>query len=261
MASYRQTPDHLKEGQDMDDSSQDLLRQRLNVAVGTAPDPDWQEVERLAGVIAARPRRASRLRRIGTFARRQTALFALALAALLAPPGFAVGYLVLRSSPATAPPISLPPLPAGWTIVTDSPQRLQPTSNTNVQTLITSWHYRPTYNGPASVIPPGGTMISVTLSRDQDYTTRKVNLCETTARLPQFPQRTPPLTLPRTTTNTLDGTPSVKEFRVLGRYRNSYNFEIRVDIDTRRTVKPRWVIAESIIRELRFPQWPTDKAC
>lgn len=244
----------------MDDSSQDILRQRLHIAVGTAPDADWEEVVRLAVAIAARPRRASRLRRIGTFARRQTAPFALALAVLLAPPAFAVGYLVLKSSPATAPPVALPPLPAGWTIVTDSSQRLQSTSNTNVQTLITSWHYRPTYDGPASVTPPGGTMISVTLSRDQNYA-RKVNLCETTARLPQFPAWTPPLTLPRTTTNILDGTPSVKEFRVLGRYRNSYNFEIRVDVDTRRPVKPRWVIAESIIRGLRFPQWPTDRAC
>jgi hypothetical protein len=244
----------------MDDSSQDILRQRLHIAVGTAPDPDWEEVKRLSVAIAARPRRASRLRRIGTFARRQTALFALVSAVLLAPPAFAVGYLVLRSSPATAPPVSLPPLPAGWTIVTDSSQRLQSTSNTNVQTLITSWHYRTTYNGPASVIPPGGTMISVTLSRDQNYA-RKVNLCETTARLPQFPPWTPPLTLPRTTTNILDGTPSVKEFRVLGRYRNSYNFEIRVDVDTRRPAKPRWVIAESIIRGLRFPQWPTHRAC
>lgn len=245
----------------MDDASQDLLRQRLDVAVGPVADPDWQEVERLAGVIASRPRRASRLRRIGTFARRRTVLFALGLAALLAPPAFAVGYLVLRPSPATAPPVSLPSLPGGWTIVTDSSQTLQPTNNTNVETLITSWHYRPTYNGPASVIPPGGTMISVTLSRDQDYPARKVNLCETTARLPQFPHRTPPLTLPRATTDTLDGAPRVKEFRVLGRYRNSYNFEIRVDIDTRRPVNPRWLVAASVVRGLRFPQWPMDKAC
>jgi hypothetical protein len=245
----------------MDDASRDLLRQRLNAAVGTAPDPDWRDVERLAQVAPPRHGRTSGPRRVRTFARRQTLLFAVTLAAVLAPPAFAVGYLVLKSSPATASAVSLPPLPHGWTIVTNSSQRLHSTSNTNVQTLITSWHYRPSYDGPASVIPPGGTMISVTLSRDQSYGAQQVNLCETTARLSQFPQRTPPLRIPRTTTSTLDGTPRVKEFRLLGRYRNSYNFEIRVDIDIRRPVGPRWAIAENIIRGLRFPRWPTDKAC
>lgn len=198
---------------------------------------------------------------MSAFARRQTLVFLLATTALLAPPALAVGYLVLKTSPATAPPVSVPPLPAGWRVVADTPQTLRPTPNTNVQTLITSWRYRPTYYGPASVIPPGGTIIDVTLSRDQSYGATKVNLCQATAKLPQFPQRTPPLTLPQATTATLDGAPQVKEFRVRGRYRNSYNFEVRVDIDTRRPVGPRWAEAETIVRGLGFPDWPTDKTC
>ncbi len=194
-------------------------------------------------------------------ARRQTLVFALSLVALMTPPALAVGHRVLHRSPATAEPVGLPALPAGWTVVSDSSQRLGPSSSTNVQTLVTSWRYRPTYAGPASVIPPGGVIIDVTLSRDQEYRGRHVNLCRTTARLPQFPARTPPLTLPSTTTATLDGAPHVKEFRVLGRYRDSYNFEVRVDIDTRRPVRPRWARAETIIRELRFPRWPALQAC
>jgi hypothetical protein len=96
---------------------------------------------------------------------------------------------------------------------------------------------------------------------NQSYGATKVNLCQATAKLPQFPQRTPPLTLARTTTATLDGAPHVKEFRVLGRYRNSYNFEVRVDIDTRRPIGPRWAEAETIVSRLRLPQWPTNKTC
>ncbi|MDE3132375.1 MAG: hypothetical protein KGL16_14585 [Acidobacteriota bacterium] len=243
----------------MDDASHDVLRQRLSAAVEPASEPDWQEVVAYAAALRGLPARG--LQRIGTLARRQTLLFAIGLAALLAPPAFALGYLVLKSSAATASAVSLPPLPAGWTVVVNNSQRLKPDNNTNVETLITSWRYRPTYNGPASVIPPGGIMIDVTLSRDQSYGKRTVDLCETTASLPQFPPRTPPLTLPRTTTSTLEGQPHVKEFRVLGRYLDSYNFEIRVDIDTRRSVGPRWALAETITRGLGFPRWPMSKTC
>jgi hypothetical protein len=245
----------------MDDIPRDSLRQRLNAAVGTADASDWAEVEHLAQVIRSGRPRTVRLARIGTFARRRMLVVAFGIAAALAPPAFAVGYLVLRSSPTTAPPVTLPTLPPGWTIVTDSAQSLQPTGSTNVETLLTSWHYRPTEEGPASVIPPGGTMISVTLSRFQAYHARKVNLCETTAKFPQYPRRSAPLTLPRTTTDTLDGQPHVTEFRVLGRYRDSYNFEVRVDIDTRRPVGPSWSKAEIVVGGLRFPKWPTNKSC
>jgi hypothetical protein len=243
----------------MNDASHETLQPRLNSAVPPACDPDWRDVVARAAVLP--PGYASGLQRVGAFARRQTLLFAFGLAALLAPPAFAVGYLVLKSSPPVAAPVALPPLPAGWTVVAHSGRRLRSTSNTNVQTLITSWRYHPTYNGPASVIPPGGIMFDVTLSRDQSYGARKLDLCETTARLSQFPPRSLPLTLPRTTSDTLDGQPHVKEFRVLGRYRDSYNFEVRVDIDTRRPIGPRWALAEAITRRLHFPRWPVVKAC
>jgi hypothetical protein len=243
----------------MNDASHETLQMRLNSAVRPAADPDWRDV--VARAAAPPPVRASGLQRIGAFARRQTLLFAFGLAALLVPPAFAVGYLVLKSSPPVASPVVLPPLPAGWTLVANSGQHLKSAKNTNVETLITSWRYHPTSNGPASVIPPGGIMIGVTLSRDQRYGARKLDLCETTARLPQFPPRSLPLTLPRTTSDTLDGQPHVEEFRVLGRYRDSYNFEIRVDIDARRPIGPRWAQAETITRRLRLPRWPVAKAC
>jgi hypothetical protein len=252
---------HQQEGHDMDDASHESLRHRLNAAAGTAEKGDWAEVERLARSMSSQGSRTAPLTRRGLLTRRRILVFVLGTVTALAPPAFAVGYLVLRSTPITAPPVTLPTLPAGWTVVTDSPQDLKPTSNTNVETLITSWRYRPTQEGPASVIPPGGTMISVTLSRDQAYHARKVNLCEKTAKLAQYPPKTPPLTLPSTTTETFDGAPHVTELRVLGRYHDSYNFEVRVDIDTRRAVKPRWSVAEAIVRGLVFPKWPSDRSC
>jgi hypothetical protein len=201
--------------------------------------------------------------RMGHMDLNRTAKLAIAitLAAAVAAPALALADRMPRRSAPTARPVTLPTLPAGWTVVTASPQDLRPNASTDVVTLITSWHYRPTEEGPASVIPPGGTMIGVTLSRWQAYHARKVNLCETTAKFPQYPLRAAPLTLPRTTTDTLDGQPHVTEFRVLGRYRNSYNFEVRVDIDTRRPLGPAWKAAERIVHELRLPQWPTKKDC
>ena len=53
----------------------------------------------------------------------------------------------------------------------------------------------------------------------------------------------------------------MKEFRVFGRYRNYYNFEVRVDVDTRRPVRPRWSVAEKVVSGLRLPTWPTRRSC
>jgi hypothetical protein len=185
---------------------------------------------------------------------------AIGLSAPFAAPALARGHRAQQPARPTATPVTLPTLPARWTVVSDSPQNLTP-AGTYVETLITSWHYRPSEFGPASAIPAGGTMIIVRLSRTQAYHARKVNLCETTAKYSENPRRALPLSLPRITRDTLDGQPHVTEFRVFGRYRDSYNFELRVDIDTRRPLKPRWSVAQAIVHGLRFPQWPTKKAC
>jgi hypothetical protein len=185
---------------------------------------------------------------------------AIGFSAPFAAPALALGHRAQQPAPPTASPVTLPALPAGWTVLTDSPQNLTP-AGTHVETLIVSWHYRTSAFGPASAIPPGGTMISVALSRSQAYRARKVNLCETTAKYSEYPPRTFPLRLPNTTRDTLDGQPHVTEFRVFGRYRDSYNFELRVDIDTRRPVEPRRSAAQAIVHGLRFPKWPTEKAC
>ena len=104
-------------------------------------------------------------------------------------------------------------------------------------------------------------MIDIMLLRTQAYRSHRVDLCSTTPVWPGHPRLTPPLTLPKTTTATFEGAPRVKEFRVFGRYRNYYNFEVRVDIDTRRPVRPKWSVAEKVVSGLRLPTWPTRRSC
>lgn len=244
----------------MDDLADGDLGRRLDAALTTAATPDWDEIERLAQAVGTPRGRSFRPLRPGFPARRRFAAIVACLVVLLVPSAIAVGHLVLETSPPLAAPVHLPRLPPGWTVVTASSQYLRSTG-THVQTLITSWHYRPSEFGPASAIPPGGTMLSVALLRAPGSQLRTVNLCETTAVEPGYPRRTPPLTLPRTTTDTLEGAPHIKEFRVFGRYRSSYDFEVRVDIDTRRPVGPRWHTAERIISGLSFPRWPATENC
>lgn len=159
-------------------------------------------------------------------------------------------------------PVMLPKLPAGWTAWSARPNLLRP-HGTYVQTSITSWGYRFTAPGPGAgaAIPPGGVYISVELLRSQAPHSPGVNLCSTAPVEPGHPRRMPPLTLPKTTTDTFEGTPHVKEYRVFGRYHNLYNFEVRADIDTRRPIRTRWAAAERIVSRLRFPKWPTRPRC
>jgi len=158
--------------------------------------------------------------------------------------------------------VTLPKLPTGWTAWSASPAFLTP-HGTAVETIVTSWGYRFSAPGPGpgNVIPPGGAMIDVMLLRSQAYRTHRVNLCSTAPVWPGHPRLTPPLTLPRTTAATSEGAPGVKEFRVFGRYRDFYNFEVRVDIDTRRPIDHRWRVAERVVSGLRLPNWPTRRIC
>jgi hypothetical protein len=165
-------------------------------------------------------------------------------------------------TPTIVAPVTLSKLPAGWTAWSASPAFLTP-HGTEVETIATSWGYRFSAPGPGpgNVIPPGGSMIDIMLLRSQAYRSHGVNLCSTAAVIAGHPRLTPPFTLPRTTTATSDGAPGVKEFRVFGRYRNYYNFEVRVNIDTGRPIHPRWRVADRVVSGLRFPTWPTRRIC
>jgi hypothetical protein len=245
----------------MSERPRDSLRQRLRAASEVGDAGDWSEVERLA-LLAPPSAREGRIGGASLGRRHRTLAVGLGLALALAAPTFALGYFVFASStPVIVAPVGVPVLPRGWTAFSSVPYLLRP-GGTQAQTTITSWGYRPSPGpGPAAELPPGGIMISVTLLRSQDFGARKVDLCATAPRIAGYPDRKLPLALPRSTTNTLEGAPRVNEFRVFGRYRNFYNFEIRADIDTQRSLAPRWSAAESVVSRLRFPAWPVKRTC
>jgi hypothetical protein len=87
-----------------------------------------------------------------------------------------------------------------------------------------------------------------------------VNLCRSAPHFADHPARTFPLRLPTTTSNTLDGTPKVKEYRVFGRYADYYNFEVRVDIAPH-AAPDAWQLAAHVVAAIRFPTWPSLTTC
>jgi hypothetical protein len=243
----------------MSDGWDARLRGRLSQAAGEVLEGDWTAVERLArpGGTLGQPIRRSR-------GRRRTLVVALVLAAVVAAPAFAFRHritaLFASPSPVVVRAVTVPALPTGWTILSSAPYILRP-GGTQAETILTSWRYQPSPFGPAGSIPPGGIMISIRLLRSQAYGSAHVNLCRDTPNVSGYPATALPLNLPDETTSTLEGSPSVQEFRILGRYRNYYNFEVRVDIDTRRPVARSWKTADGVVRGLRFPAWPRVSHC
>ena len=163
-------------------------------------------------------------------------------------------------SPVVVSAVTAPALPHGWTSLSSAPYILRP-GGTQAETILTSWRYQPSPFGPAGSIPPGGIMISIRLLRSQADGSAHVNLCHDTPDQSAYPAMAPPLNLPGETTSTLEGSPGVKEFRILGGYRNYYDFEVRVDIDTRAAVAGSWKTADGVVRGLRFPAWPRVSDC
>jgi hypothetical protein len=242
----------------MSDAWDERLRGRLKRAAGEVHPSDWATVERLADA-SSTPVTATRSSR-----HRRVLLVALASAGVIAAPVFALRHritaLFASSSPVQVSAVTVPTLPHGWTTLSSAPYILRP-RGTQAETILTSWRYRASPFGPAGSIPPGGIMIGIRQLRSQVYGSANVNLCHDTPNLPGYPTIAPPLNLPGTTTSTLEGSPHVMEFRIFGRHRDYYDFEVRVDIDTRRPVTPSWQIADRVVRGLLFPAWPRVGDC
>ena len=127
-----------------------------------------------------------------------------------------------------------------------------------MERLALSWRYVPSETGPAGSLPNNGVMIDVRLFRSGST---KANLCQTTPHLAGYPPRTLPLRLPHTTRQTLDGTSHVKEYRVVGRYENYYNFEVRVDIAPAAQSPHALALAQRVVTGIHFPPWPSRTHC
>lgn len=248
----------------MSDAWDEQLRGRLNRAVGEVREGSWAAVERLARSDSTLRTPSPRTPMRRSHGRHRMVLVALALVCVVAAPAFALRHritaLFASPSPVVVSAVAAPALPHGWRSLSSAPYILR-SGGTQAETILTSWRYQPSPFGPAAAIPPGGIMISIRLLRSQAYGSPHVNLCRDTPSQSAYPAIAPPLNLPGKTTATLEGSPSVKEFRILGRYRNYYDFEVRVDIDTRRAVARDWKTADAVVRGLRFPAWPRVSDC
>jgi hypothetical protein len=156
----------------------------------------------------------------------------------------------------TVRPASFGYLPKGWSTLPNTPIMLD-RQGTSAEAMALSWRYTPGPTGPAGVLPRNGLMVWVLLLRSGSTT---VNLCRTTPRFSDHPARTFPLQLPRTTSQTLEGSPSVKEYRVFGRYADYYNFEVRVDIAPH-AFPHAWQLATRVVAGIQFPTWPSLATC
>ena len=201
--------------------------------------------------------RSSPLRR---FRRRGTVLAVLIATAAVATPALAFRAQLLSFFGLThqaVRPASFRYLPNGWSTFSDALDVLS-RHGTWANATALSWHYRPSETGPASLLPKNGVMISVHLMRSGST---KVHLCRITPHLGDYPARTFPLRLPRTTSQTLEGAPDVKEYRIFGRYQNYYNFEVRVDIAAEAPSPSAWNLAKRVVASIQFPPWPSSENC
>jgi hypothetical protein len=131
----------------------------------------------------------------------------------------------------------------------------------DVNSYALSWAYKPGPFGWANSMPPRAIAVSVILIR-RNASESTANLCAATPHLPGFaPIRRLPLRLPRTTTDRQEGQPQVLEYRVFGRLDDSYNIDLRVDVNDTKPTTEMLRIAQRVASGIRFPTWPRRRAC
>ncbi|HXH96079.1 MAG TPA: hypothetical protein VNH40_02620, partial [Gaiellaceae bacterium] len=117
-------------------------------------------------------------------------------------------------------------------------------------------------DGWASSIPRDGIAVQVLLIRRESGVANGRNLCLVTPHLAAYPPvRKLPLRLPRTTRYTLEGAPRIPEYRILGRLRESYDFEVRVDVNRRHPGARLLRLAQAVVAAISFPRWPNRAHC
>jgi hypothetical protein len=152
-------------------------------------------------------------------------------------------------------------LPPGWTQLTSGPVELT-RRGANAYVVALSWPYRLDSGGWASAIPRDGIAVQVFLIRRESGVSRGLDLCLVTPHLDAYPLVTTlPLRLPRTTRDTLEGSRGIPEYRIFGRLGESYDFEVRVDVNRRHPTARRLRLARAAVAAIRFPRWPNRARC
>jgi len=125
----------------------------------------------------------------------------------------------------------------------------------SINTYALSWPYRqsnPTGWGPA--MPRNAIAVSVILIRRSIDPT--VDLCRRTPHEHGFPARWLPLRLPRATSKRLEGEPGVLEYRVFGRIGESYNLDLRVEVNSLHPTAAMLRTAQAVVSRILFRVWP-----
>ena len=177
-----------------------------------------------------------------------------------------------RSGPVAVrvPAPSFARLPGSWRQFTDAPGLLT-RRGANASAVALSWAYHPNIHGWAPLMPRDGIAVGVFLIRRETGSATGLNLCRSTPHL-GICRSTPhlgayplvgrlPLRLPSTTTATLEGAPRIPEYRVFGRVGESYNFEVRVDVNNPHPSAGLRRTAQRVVSSIDFPRWPNKEHC
>jgi hypothetical protein len=88
------------------------------------------------------------------------------------------------------------------------------------------------------------------------------NLCAHGPSFRGYPQiRRLPLRLPGRTADRQEGQPRVLEYRVFGRMDDSYNVDLRVEINSVHSTVAMLPTAQAVVSGIRFPRWPPLRSC
>ena len=131
----------------------------------------------------------------------------------------------------------------------------------DVNSYALSWAYKPNPFGCANRMPPGAIAINVILIRRAPGK-MTANLCAHAPSFRAYPQiRRLPLRLPGRTADRQEGQPRVLEYRVFGRMDDSYNVDLRVDVNSVHPTVAMLRTAQAVVSRIRFPRWPRLKSC
>jgi hypothetical protein len=151
-------------------------------------------------------------------------------------------------------PATFGSVPNGWSVLDGDYGFLTPRGASAGSTAL-SWRYKLGPVGWATEFPHHGIAVIVLLLRTWAEKATG-NLCGRTPHYADYPLRRLPLRLPRTTVDRFEGPPAVPEYRIFGRIDDSYNFEVRVDINERQPTAALFGAAQRVVSNIRFPVWP-----
>jgi hypothetical protein len=150
------------------------------------------------------------------------------------------------------PPAKFTHVPHGWRAF-DRDLAVVSSHGGGVQSYALSWAYRPSPFGWANRMPRNAIAVSVILIRD--------SRCGALHR-GDFPAiKRFPLRLPRTTRDRQEGRPDIPEYRVFGRIGESYNVDLRVDVNNIRPSRAMLRVAQRVVDGIHFPKWPRPARC